>query len=277
MKSQKKDFLAKTTKPSLEEREFQVYFQPKINLQESKVSSAEALSRLILPDGHVMMPGNYIPHFEKNGLIKEFDFYILEEVCDYLSRWKKVYRDMLDPLPISVNFSRSHFTDPSFIDSLQETLNRYDVPAHLIEVEITETLAIQNIAEFNNVIHNLHELGVKCALDDFGVNQSSLSILKDIDIDILKIDRSFLVGNDNNHKKAIILKTIIELARNLEITSVAEGAETKIQVDYLKEFGCDEIQGWYFSHALPEEQFTEYVLQKNLDQIFCDIEKKKIE
>ena len=233
---------------ALENEEFEIYYQPKINILEEKIVSAEALVRWNR-NGKMISPGKFIPLFEKNRFILKLDLYIFEKVC------KDIKEFNLKNITFSVNVSKEHFNALDFIDEYDKIAKKYKINPKNIELEITESAGIDT--NITKIMKEIKKRGFNISLDDFGTGYSSLNMLQDMPIDVLKIDKSFIdkIGNS----KIDIIKHIINMANELGIITVAEGVETKEQVKYLKNVGCTIIQGYYYSKPLNKNQFIEYV------------------
>lgn len=246
---------------ALENREFVPYLQPKVNLSTGKLAGAEALVRWVDKNGTpIYYPDEFISIFEENGFIIQLDLYILEEICKKLRRWINAG---YTPVPISVNQSRILFYQSDYLDTLTSILKRYAIPSSLIILEITETIATENQFMLENRIQELHKLGFAVSMDDFGSGFSSLNTLNELSIDELKIDRAFLSGTEEpgiHTKRHIIIRSILQLSKDLLISTVAEGIETKEQMDFLKESGCDIGQGYYFSRPIPIKEFEKLLV-----------------
>lgn len=243
---------------SIKNNEFIIFLQPKFDTITEKVVGAEALVRK-LKDGKIIMPNEFIPQYEKTGLITKLDTYVLEEVCKLQKKWRGLN---LPLLPISINESRHHLKNKNHILELQRIINRYEADANLIELEMTETTVVEDILLAKKAAESVKNLGFVVSMDDFGTGYSSFNILKDIEIDILKIDKEFFKNLENNKRAKIIIETIIKMCKKLKIKTVAEGIETKEQVDFLKKVGCDIIQGYYFSKPITINEFEEKYLIK---------------
>ena len=242
---------------ALENRDFQVYFQPKVNLRKGKVAGAEALVRWRNPEKGMISPEDFIPLFEKNGNICKLDCYVFEEVCRILDQWRKEGRELF---PISVNLSRQHFKNPDFMEQFVEIAVNYQIPKGLLELELTESIFFDDkgIALVRENIDKMHELGFKCSLDDFGSGFSSLGLLKEFDVDTIKLDRRFFMDM-SKPKARDVVECLIELSRRLKVQTVAEGIETGEQIEFLKRIQCDMVQGYYYSRPLPAEEFEKWV------------------
>ncbi|SHH94566.1 diguanylate cyclase (GGDEF) domain-containing protein [Clostridium collagenovorans DSM 3089] len=237
---------------ALKNKEFIPYFQPQYDLQSGKVVGVEALIRWITPEKGLVPPNDFIPIFEKNGFIIELDKYVLEEVCKIIKSW--IDRG-IEPIMVSINMSRLHLHNINFIDNFEEIIKKYDVPARLIELEITESAVFDNIAIFNDIIDKLKKIGFVISMDDFGSGYSSLNLLKDVTMDILKLDRDFFNKSYATERDKIVVTSIVEMAKQLNMKVVAEGVETEGQVDFLKDINCHMAQGYYFARPMPTEEF----------------------
>lgn len=252
---------------AMENGEIQVYYQPQYDSVTGKLKSAEALARWIKPDGTMIMPCDFIPPAEKTGLINELDFYILRKVCAFL-------RKRLDSgktvTVIAVNFSRRHLDDENFCKRLSDTASDFDIPCGLLEIEITESAMADNPELLIAITEQLRRDGFRVAIDDFGSGLSSLSLVKDVSADVLKIDKSLLSGNCENDKEKIVLESIFLFAGRLGMQTVAEGVETKQQFGFLRTCGCSLIQGFLFARPQPEKSF-EAALEENSIEKDTDI------
>ena len=238
---------------SLENHDFQVYLQPKVNPRDGRIVGAEALVRWMHPAKGCIYPKDFIPLFERIGKICRLDLYVFEEVCKIMERWKQEKRVVY---PISVNLSRYHYHNPGFLQDFYNISKQYDVSRELIEFELTESIFFEEdvIQEVKKSVRQFHRLGFRCALDDFGSGFSSLGLLKEFDVDTLKLDRSFFVNMAGEKAKSVI-SSIAELAAKLQIQTVAEGIETQEQLAFLRSIPCDQVQGYIFSKPVPVEEF----------------------
>ncbi len=244
--------------PALENGEFAVYFQPKIDLKKNCIAGAEALIRWIHPRKGLIPPDRFIPLFEKDGFVNKIDLYVLDQVCRKQREWIDAGYDVK---VISVNISRVNLSNPHLVRDLAEILARYGVPPGLIEIEITESAVFENMEVLTCVFSQLHDAGFVTSIDDFGTGYSSLNLLKDLSVDVLKMDREFLAGTDENERGRKVIKAIIRLAVELDMKTISEGIETKKQVDFLNEVGCDLAQGFYFAKPMPVSEFEAAVFQ----------------
>jgi len=191
---------------------------------------------------------------ESSDLICRVDLFVFEEVCRRLSQWAALDRPLI---PISVNLSRRHLMDSDFLLDYKAIADRYQVPAGLIELELTESLMF-SLAEFHqmrDLLNEIHRLGFSCSLDDFGFGFSSLGALKELQIDCLKLDRSFFVHGQEEPRAQVVIRSMVQMAQKLGVSVVAEGVEQREQVEFLREIGCDLIQGFYYSPPLSTEKF----------------------
>lgn len=238
---------------SIENHDFQVYLQPKVGLESRALEGAEALVRWIHPKRGVIYPSDFIPLFERNGKICKLDIYVFTKVCRIISRWEKEGKEII---PVSVNLSRQHFTDEDFLDRFADIAGQYHIPAGMIEFELTESIFFDShqIQRVRDAIQRMHELGFACSLDDFGSGFSSLGLLKEFDVDSIKMDRSFFL-NMSGPKAREVIACLVDLAKRLKVKTVAEGIEDWDTVEYLKSIGCNMVQGYVFSKPLPADAF----------------------
>lgn len=237
---------------ALNDGEFIVYYQPKVDLRTGAIACAEALVRWKKPDGRIIPPDRFIPVFEKNHLIAELDQYVFESVCRSLRRRLDEERPVL---PVSVNISRLQFYEADFVAAYVAVKNRYRIPNGLLDLEFTESIACDNFELMTEIVKKLKQEGFSCSIDDFGKGYSSLSLLKSLPIDTLKIDRLFFIDGENKEKDAILVESIIGLVRKLHIQTVAEGVESPDQVAFLKSVHCDLVQGYVFFKPMPEQEY----------------------
>ena len=244
---------------ALEQKEFQLYLQPKFRLSDHTLGSAEALVRWIAQDGRTIFPGQFIPLFERNGFCVQLDLYMLELVCREIARWREAG---LPLLPVSVNQSKPLFYEADYIQRLSDLMEKYQIPANLITLEILEGLAAENAEILNEKIKHIQKLGFRVSMDDFGSGYSSFHTLANLQIDELKLDRSFLLerSRGQHSRIQIIMKHIIRMAQNLHISTVAEGVETPEEEAFIASLGCDYGQGYLYSRPLPAAEFEEKYL-----------------
>ena len=239
---------------ALERHEFECYLQPKYGLASRRIEGAEALIRWNSKEFGFVCPGDFIPISEKNGFVVELDFFILEEVCKAMRRWIDGGKT---PVVVSVNQSRLHLNDDDYIWRLREIVDKYDIPYKYIELELTESVFTENAEKLLQIMHKLHDIGFKLSLDDFGSGYSSLNMLKDIPVDVVKIDREFFNGTVNSQKGRAVISTVVDLASKLNMNVISEGVETIEQVEYLTDIRCDMVQGYYFAKPMKIHEFEE--------------------
>lgn len=233
---------------ALEEGQFQVYFQAKYSLHDSCPAGGEALVRWVHPEKGIIPPDEFIPIFEKNGFIMKLDYYVWENVCKTIRRWLDEGKT---PMPISVNVSRVDIYNPNFVEDIMFLTKKYNVPAEYLNVELTESAYTDNPTVMMETVIKLQENGYVVMMDDFGSGYSSLNVLKDIPVDILKIDMRFLSKTEIAGRGENIIASVVRMAKWLNIPVVVEGVETKPQVDFLKSIGCEYVQGYYFARPEP--------------------------
>lgn len=254
---QQQNSLVNQMHTSLEKEEFKLYLQPKFNIHNLKIISAEALVRWIQND-KIIMPQEFIPLFEKNGYIVDLDFYMLKQTCKFIDECCK--RDENYNIPISVNFSRVTLLHNTFLENFLSIVEEYNVKPHLLEVEITES-AFNDIGETAmNILNILKDKNFSLSMDDFGAGYSSLSLLINMPINTLKIDKSFLQEGSHNPKTQKILSSLVEMAHKLDLQAICEGVETRDDVSFLNSIHCDFGQGYYFSRPISKDNFTEEYL-----------------
>lgn len=241
---------------ALAENEFVVYYQPKVTTENKQICGAEALVRWFTSEGMVP-PMAFIPLLERDNSICRLDFYILDKVCEMLDRCRKAGLPMVR---VSVNFSRKHMEDVDFVKNIIATIDRYGVPHEYLEVELTESDNYRDYGVMSGIINALKTEGIATSIDDFGTGYSSLNMLKMTNVDLLKIDKSLVPMDENSTEKKrdmLMFESIVRMAKGLGIDIIAEGVETQEQYEYLKNVGCDMIQGYYFDRPLPEQDFLE--------------------
>lgn len=247
-------------KRAIREDEFRVFYQPIIDLFTGKISGMEALIRWQHPELGLIAPDRFIAIAEDIGVIEEVDQWIFKTVCKKISHWNEVYSNKLR---VAVNFSAVNFKNPALLETLQKFLNTWNLSPESIDVEITESFFLGVDGKMISMVHGLKEAGIKISIDDFGMGYSSLSYLKHFHFDNLKIDRSFVNAiTDTCDKNYSIVKAIVEMARHLKVNIIAEGIETKSQLQALINLRCPEGQGYYFSKPLPEEKIEELLLNE---------------
>lgn len=246
---------------ALEEKQFVLYYQPQYNHANGRLIGAEALVRWMHPEKGMISPGIFIPIFEKNGFITQLDLYVFEQVCVFI---RKCMDGGLPIVPVSSNFSRYDIFLPDFVAKLEEIRKKYDVPTEYLRIEITESVVVGGSQHANEIIRSLHECGYIVEMDDFGSGYSSLNVLKDIELDIIKLDMMFLSEDSDSKKGGTILSSMVRMAKWLGMPVIAEGVEHLEQADFLKSIGCEYIQGYLYSRPLPEEQYVELLSKSEI-------------
>ena len=243
---------------AIAEKQVKVYLQPNVRGLTQRVCGAEALSRWIDPKYGMIYPGDFISVLEKTLKIHLLDLYVFREICknlgERLERKETVF-------PISLNFSRLDFNIGDFLDQLESIVEQYHVPKNLLHIEVTESVVMHNEGYMKYVVKKLHELGYQVWMDDFGSGYSSLNLLKEFEFDTFKIDMRFL--SDMGKKSLIIIYSILYMAKEIGIHTVAEGVETEEQFRFLKHAGCERMQGYYFGRPEPMENWLSDLIEKN--------------
>lgn len=250
---------------ALEAEEFEIFYQPKVELRRYHLSGAEALCRWF-HDGRRMMPDDFIPVLERNGAICDLDFYVLEHVCRDIREW---IDDGRQAVCVSVNLSRCNLGDPELLDRIVGTIRRYDLPAGAVEIEITETATEVSFRELQKLVTGLREEGISCSLDDFGAGFSSMSTLSEIPWSVIKIDRSLVPvgdGEPEDDKRKILIRSIVSMAESLGISCITEGVETLRQSIFLKSIDCYLAQGFFFDKPMGKEEFEKRLLAERVQE-----------
>ncbi|SJR00054.1 EAL domain-containing protein [Clostridioides difficile] len=241
-------------KIALVKNQFEVYYQPKFPLVTGEMIGSEALIRWNHPEHGFISPAVFIPIAEKSKLILKIGRFVFERVCNDLYEWKKQGKKIV---PVSVNLSRVELYQPDIVKFINKTIKMYNLSSDFIEIEITETVAINELNILKNVLNELRTYGFSISMDDFGTGYSSISCLRDMPIDILKLDKSFLGGIEHDERSRNIAKSIVSLAKSLDLVVIIEGVESKEQAELMKQFGCDLVQGFYFARPMPAKNFLD--------------------
>ncbi|MFI3177747.1 MAG: EAL domain-containing protein [Eubacteriales bacterium] len=250
-----KNGVVATMEAGVARKEFIIYYQPKVDLHREHTTGAEALVRWVR-DGKLVPPGEFIPIFEKNGFIETLDYYVLDAVCEFIAN------NQHKEIPvISVNLSGITVMKSTLVESILAVLERHKIQPNQIDLEITESAFVNHFEESIKRLELLRQHGFTISMDDFGAGVSSLHRLKVIPLDILKIDREFITDSIGNDKGTAIIENITNMAKEINLETVAEGIETQEQLDFLKKIGCNVGQGYFYSRPLPEKEFLEYLLQ----------------
>lgn len=238
---------------ALAEHQFIMYLQPKFSLETGEIVGAEVLTRWKHPKKGMIQPNDFIPLFERNGFIIKLDEYMWEEACKAIHSWKLEGRR---EFPISVNVSRYHIYNRNIEQVLNRLLERYDLTPGALSLEITETMFFDNQSELYFLLNHLQEMGFRLEVDDFGSGYSSLNMLRNVPVDVLKIDKGFLDDTLNSEKGKIVIRHTIAMAKALQLQIIAEGVETEEHVQFLKNSQCDIAQGFYFAKPMSLEEFN---------------------
>ena len=240
---------------AIKNKEFEVYYQPQISTKTEKMEGAEALVRWKKGE-NMISPGEFIPIFEKNYFIIKLDEYVYERVCENIQEIKKEFKDIPK---ISVNISKESLLDNKFLEKYEKIMKKYDIIPKEIELEITERTTVNNDIDIRNMLNETKEKGFSIAIDDFGTGYSSLNMLEMMPIDTLKIDKSFIDRINIKEEKTNFIEIIMFITKKLNLKTVAEGVETIEQVNYLKKWNCDLIQGYVYQKPLRFEEFKKYI------------------
>jgi diguanylate cyclase (GGDEF)-like protein/PAS domain S-box-containing protein len=248
--------MEKNMRKALEREEFELFYQPKINLKTRKIAGMEALLRWNSLELGVVTPSQFIPVAEETRLIIQLGHWVLVTACQQAKLWREAG---LPEIPISVNLSVIQFTHPNLVSEIIKVLEQAEIPPHQLELEITESILMQDTTLAVSILNKLSEIGIKISIDDFGTGYSSLNYLKNLPLDYLKIDRTF-IKDYNLEANSAITNAIVTLAQSLKMKTIAEGVETVGQMEYLQKLNCDEAQGNLFSKPIPADQMTDLLL-----------------
>ena len=239
---------------ALDNEEFVVYLQPKYNLSDNTLAGAEALIRWNYKHKEFLPPGKFVPVFEEDGSIGLIDQFVLRKVCEQFKKW---IDEGYELLPISVNVSRVQLTNRNLVKNIANTVREHEIPFQYIDLELTESAAFDNMSYLLETMKEIEQKGFKISMDDFGTGYSSLGLLRKMPLDILKLDKSFVDGyvDENCEKERLMICDIINMAHHLGITVLAEGVETELQRDMLRDAGCEIVQGYYYSKPIPIEEY----------------------
>ncbi len=242
---------------AITERQYLMYLQPKYSISKNEIIGAEALVRWKHPERGMIYPDQFIPIIEENGFIRKVDYYIWEEACRFIRRCQD---EGLGDCPISVNVSRAHLRDNECIMMLDDMITKTGIPRKLLELEITETVDDQQVS---SKAFQLKEEGFTLLMDDFGSGYSSLNILLETPFDVIKLDKKFMENMMVSAKGRLILEQVVSMANRLGLGLLAEGVETKEQVELLQNIGCDQVQGYYYAKPMAAEDFFTLLKKQN--------------
>lgn len=247
--------IEKSMRAALKNEDFKMYLQPKYNIETLDLCGAEVLCRWIHPEKGLIPPNDFIPVFERNGFILELDAYMWELACKTIRGWIDEGRN---PVPLSVNISRYHIGRNNLVEIFGNLIKKYDLQPEMLNLEITESLFLDNPQELNRIIADLREIGFKLEVDDFGSGFSSLNFIRNISVDTIKIDKDFLDSEISTEKGKIVMNHTIDMAKDLNLNVIAEGVETLEHLSYLKSSNCDIAQGFYFARPMPLWEFNKF-------------------
>lgn len=250
-------FIEENMQTAITERQYLMYLQPKYSIAKNEIIGAEALVRWKHPERGMIYPDQFIPVIEENGFIRKVDYYIWEEACRFIRRCRD---EGLGDCPISVNVSRAHLRDNECIMMLDDMITRTGIPRKLLELEITETVDDQQVS---SKAFQLKEEGFTLLMDDFGSGYSSLNILLETPFDVIKLDKKFMENMMVSVKGRMILEQVVSMANRLGLGLLAEGVETKEQVELLQNIGCDQVQGYYYAKPMAAEDFFTLLKKQN--------------
>ncbi len=244
---------------SLKNNEFVVYYQPKVYLKNNEIYGAEALVRWNLKGKELLYPGSFIPIFEDNHFILKLDFYVFEKVCEHL---RSILDKGLNPYPVSINFSRLHLSNGEMIGKLHTIIEKYQIPANLLEIELTESALAANDSFMYTILFKLHQMGFKLSMDDFGSGLSSLNLLRKLPFDIIKLDKDFFQQGSSTDRERIVITNVVKMAKELQMDIVSEGVETEEQADFLRSINCNLAQGYLYAKPMPEQDYLNKYYQE---------------
>ena len=234
--------------------ELSLHYQPQLDAKDHRITGFEALVRWTSPDLGPVSPGRFIPIAEALGLMPEVGNWVLNEACRQLRVWLDQGRS---GFTVAVNFSAQQLQRPEVVEQVREALARHRVPGRMLEIELTESSLMENVERAQGRLAELKALGLSLSLDDFGTGYSSLSYLKQFSLDKLKIDRSFVQDLPQSTDDAVIARTIVAMSHQLRMLVAAEGVETEEQAVFLREIGCDELQGYHFGRPVPASEIDQ--------------------
>lgn len=257
-KNKQENYLAGEIKKAIQNKDFKVFYQPKFSIANNDVIGSEALIRWQHREKGNISPMEFIPLAEKNNMIVEIDRFVFEKVCQDIANWHKAG---MKRIKVSVNVSRAELYQKDFLYFIKRIIKKYQIPYESLEIEITETMAVIDFANIKKILQEIRSLGIGISIDDFGTGYSSLSALHKFPIDVVKLDRSFLLSAEKDDNGIALLKMVILLAQKLGLDIVCEGIETNEQLDLLTKLNCDYGQGYIFSRPIPEDEFRNNFLK----------------
>lgn len=253
-KAMRQQILYSELMEAIRQRQFQVYLQPQMCTDTGELAGCEALVRRFHPQLGMVMPGQFIPMLENDKSIRYLDYYVFESVCRLLARWRA---EGLKAYPVAINFSRLTITDPAFFEQLTSIRQKYQVPFDLLEIEITESMDSMGMEELKLIVQRIRRLGFKVALDDFGAKYTNLSLLAQVEMDVIKLDKSLVDHLEDSDKNRRLVESVVDYCRYLSVRLVAEGVENEGQRELLRQMHCDFIQGYLMAKPMPVSEFEE--------------------
>ena len=253
---ERRSFIEKELREAIDADELQVYYQPKVSIADGRLVGAEALVRWLHREHGMVPPDEFIPIAERNGLIGPIGEQTLTKACRQFAIWHK---QGFEHLMIAVNMSAAQFSIGNIPEMVRRVIAETGIAADRLEIELTETAIMNDMRNAVDVLHELHDIGLSISIDDFGTGYSSLSYLRQLPVNRIKIDRSFIADVATTDTAAAIARAVVMLGQSLGLEVVAEGVETKEQLDYLRSINCDEAQGYYYAPAMPAAQFERYM------------------
>ena len=251
--------LVNQMKQALTNGEFVVYMQPKVRLNDNLIVGAEALIRWRNPQKGIMSPDAFLPLLEEYHMLHTWDMYLFEQVCRQIAQW---IRQGWTPVPVSVNLSHETLQMPNFVKSYSKICQKYDVPPKLLELELPGIVLQQSALSLNPIVEEIHSYNFRCALDSFGNGMVPLNFLRHVAVDTLKLDNKVMSAENNNRRIRFVMEAILKLTTQLQISTVAEGIDNVTQIQFLKQIGCDMVQGYYYFQPMPMEEFCFRVFNK---------------
>ncbi len=246
---------------AIQNKEFEVYYQPKVETGAYWMIGAEALVRW-QNNGRQLSPGEFIPVLEQSGLVCKLDFYVLEQVCSHLADWKA---RGLDPVKVSINFSRKNLSNPMLAENIVSILDKYKIERQYIEIELTETVNEEEHGLLVAFVKRMKEQAISVSIDDFGTGYSSLNVLRMLPVDVLKIDKTFIDNVDKTERDSIVLSHSIQMAKQLNMDVISEGVENWEQVEFLQDMDCNIVQGFLFDKPMEKEKYEERLQNRQYD------------
>lgn len=242
---------------AIKNREFVVYYQPKVNLETDTLCGSEALVRW-LREGKLVPPMTFIPLFESDGTVCTLDFYVLETVCRDIKDW--VSRG-IEPVRVSVNFSKNHMRNFNLAKEVIAVVEHYGIDPKYLEIELTEMSGYVDFKAMTDFVTAMHDYGISISIDDFGTGYSSLTLIKNLPVDVIKLDKSFITNiNEENMSDCTFVKDIVNMLSDMKLLALAEGVETKVQADFLSDIRCDIAQGFLFSRPIPHDEYEKKLI-----------------